>query len=99
MSKTPSRKHPYKIVLVAAFLAVTGVVALQSGAARAEAAAAADDDPVAKITQLNREAVTAYQANKFEDARKLLKQALDIAGENGLDQHPIKARTHIHLGI
>jgi hypothetical protein len=96
MSKTPSRKYPYKFVLAAALLASFAAVALRPGVARAEAG---DEDPVAKITQLNREAVTAYQAGKFEDARKLLKQALDVAGENGLDQHPIKARTHIHMGI
>ncbi|MES1209626.1 MAG: tetratricopeptide repeat protein, partial [Pseudomonadota bacterium] len=41
----------------------------------------------------------AYQAKKFDDARKILKQALDLADSNGLDQHPITARTHIHLGI
>jgi hypothetical protein len=72
------------------------LVAAAAGAARAEAV---DDDPVAKITQLNRDAIAAYQAKKFEDARKLLKQALDVAGESGLDKHPIKARTHVHMGI
>ncbi|MES1209513.1 MAG: tetratricopeptide repeat protein, partial [Pseudomonadota bacterium] len=57
------------------------------------------DDAVAKITQLNRDAVNAYQAKKFDDARKILKQALDLADSNGLDQHPITARTHIHMGV
>jgi hypothetical protein len=76
---------------------VPAVTMVAARAAHAEAAPA--DDPVAQITQLNREAVTAYQANKYEEARKLLKQALDLAGESGLDQHPITARTHIHMGI
>src|SRR4051812_28532202 len=71
--------------------------ALPAGSARAEAAA--DEDPAAKVTQLNRDAINAYQAHKYEDARKLLKQALDVASASGLDQHPIKARTHIHMGI
>ncbi|HVV48088.1 MAG TPA: tetratricopeptide repeat protein [Polyangia bacterium] len=57
------------------------------------------DDTVAKITQLNKDAVAAYQAQKFEDARKLLKQGLDLADSAGLQQHPITARTHIHMGI
>ena len=48
---------------------------------------------------MNRDAVTAYQAKKYEDARKILKQALDLAAPAGLDKHPIKARTHIHFGI
>jgi len=63
------------------------------------AAADSADDAVAKITQMNRDAVNAYQAKKFDDARKILKQALDLADSNGLDQHPITARTHIHMGI
>jgi hypothetical protein len=64
--------------------------------ARAQATA---DDAVAKITQLNKDAVTAYQAKKYEDARKILKQALDLADASSLEQHPITARTHIHMGI
>ena len=48
---------------------------------------------------MNRDAVTAFQAKKYEDARKVLKQALDLASSAGLDKHPIKARTHIHFGI
>jgi hypothetical protein len=57
------------------------------------------DEAVDQITQLNRDAITAYQAKKFDDARKLLKQALDLATAAGLDKHAIKARTHIHLGV
>ncbi|HVZ89008.1 MAG TPA: tetratricopeptide repeat protein [Polyangia bacterium] len=58
-----------------------------------------NDDAVAKITQMNKDAVTAYQAKKFDDAKKILKQALDLADSAGLQQHPITARTHIHMGI
>jgi hypothetical protein len=57
------------------------------------------DDVIAQMTQLNKDAVAAYQAKKFEDARKLLKQALDLAPTAALESHPITARTHIHLGI
>ncbi len=63
------------------------------------AGAESQDDTVAKITQMNKDAVTAYQAQKFDDARKILKQALDLADSTGLQQHPITARTHIHMGI
>ena len=59
------------------------------------AGAESEDDTVAKITQLNKDAVTALQAQKFDDARKILKQALDLADSTGLQQHPIAARTHI----
>ena len=68
--------------------------------ARASADAAPDpDEAVDQITQLNRDAITAYQAKKFDEARKLLKQALDLATAAGLDKHAIKARTHIHFGV
>jgi hypothetical protein len=59
----------------------------------------APDEAVDKITQMNKDAITAYQAKKYEDARKILKQALDLASTAGLDNHPITARTHIHLGV
>jgi hypothetical protein len=61
--------------------------------------AAAQDADVTKVTDLNRKAIDAYRKGNFEGARSLLKQALDLCASAGLDQHPIKARTHIHLGI
>ena len=64
-------------------------------AARADA----QDDAIEKITQLNKDAITAFQQKKYDDARKVLKQALDIAASAGLETHPIAARTHIHFGI
>jgi hypothetical protein len=88
-------RHP-----VHALFRVTALAALLAFPARALAEAAPDpDEAVDQITQMNRDAVTAYQAKKYEDARKILKQALDLASTAGLDKHPIKARTHIHFGI
>jgi len=79
---------------------VRGLVALLLVlASSARAAADSTDDTVAKITQMNKDAIAAYQAQKYEDARKLLKQGLDLADSSGLQQHPITARTHIHMGI
>src|SRR5204862_5207506 len=78
--------------------ALAALLVLPANPARAEAAPD-PDEAVDQITQLNRDAVTAYQAKKFDEARKLLKQALDLAAAAGLDKHPIKARTHIHMGI
>ena len=88
-------RHP-----VHALFRVTALTALLAFPTRAWAEAAPDpDEAVDQITQMNRDAVTAYQAKKYEDARKILKQALDLASTAGLDKHPIKARTHIHFGI
>ena len=63
-------------------------------------AIAQSEDPelLGKITDLNRKALEAYDALDFDEARKLLKQALDLC-TGPLDKHPIKARTHIHMGV
>jgi hypothetical protein len=75
------------------FLVVAAVlVATMSNVARAE-------DPVAKVTALNRKALEAYSAQDYDTARTLLKQALEVCNASGLDAHPLKARTHIHFGI
>ena len=53
------------------------------------------DEAVDQITQMNRDAVTAYQAKKYEDARKILKQALDLASTAGPGQAPDQG-AHAH---
>ena len=52
-----------------------------------------------KVTQLNREALAAIDKREFEKARELLKRGLDLCQSAGLEQHPIAARTHIHMGV
>jgi hypothetical protein len=63
------------------------------------AAQAQSDEAVDKVTKMNKKAVEEYENLNFEEARKILKEALDYCSQNGLDKHPVKARTHIHLGI
>lgn len=59
-----------------------------------------DNNPaIEKITQLNKKALDAYNDLEFEEARKLLKQALDMCTSAGLEKHPVAARTHIHMGV
>jgi tetratricopeptide (TPR) repeat protein len=62
-------------------------------------AQAQSDEAVDKVTKMNKKAVEEYENLNFEEARKILKEALDYCSQNGLDKHPVKARTHIHLGI
>src|SRR5262249_49337844 len=92
------RGKPFMTHWTSASATLRGVVALLLVLAfSSRAKADATDDAVAKITQMNKDAITAFQAQKFEDARKLLKQGLDLADASGLQQHPIAARTHIHM--
>lgn len=82
--------------VIALVFALCGALAALPAPARGEAS---PDEAVDKVTQMNKDAVTAYQAKKFDEARKILKDALDFAASSGLDTHPITARTHIHMGI
>src|SRR4051812_23539182 len=77
-------------------LAVAAVVLAAAPRARAQAE---DSAVIDKITKMNKKAVEEYENLNFEEARKILKQALDLCSQSGLDKHPIKARTHIHLGV
>jgi len=72
------------------------VMALGGAVARGEASGG---DPVQKVTALNKKALDAYAKGDFDSARALLKEALELCNTAGLATHPIKARTHIHLGI
>jgi hypothetical protein len=76
-------------------------ILLALGAATAAAAPrlAQAQDPAAKVTQMNRDALAAIDKREFEKARELLKKALDYCQESGLAQHPIAARTHVHMGV
>ncbi len=56
-------------------------------------------DPAARVTQLNREALAAIDKREFEKAREILKKALELCQASGLDRHPIAARTHVHMGV
>ena len=82
-------------------LALTFFAAFTLAAADAAPAQAQDANPdvLNKVTKLNKRALDAYQKKDYTAARGLLKEALDLCANSGLAKHPIKARTHIHLGI
>jgi hypothetical protein len=69
---------------------------LSGGVARAQTN---KDDLAATVTKLNKKALEEYENLNFEEARKILKDALDFCHEAGLDQHPVTARTNVHLGV
>src|SRR3954471_3382900 len=82
------------------FVSVAVVVGVQIATmAVASAAPAGDPAAVAKVTNLNKKALEAYNQQDYDTARDLLKQALETCSSAGLDQHPITARTHVHFGV
>ncbi len=62
---------------------------------------AQDANPAAveKISKLNKKAVDEFENLNFDQARKILKDALDACSRSGLDGSQIAARTHVHLGV
>ena len=78
-------------------LAMVALAALATSAtARAEAE---DSAAVEKVTKLNKKAVDDYQNLNFEESRKVLRQAIEACAQSGLENHPVTARTYVHLGI
>ncbi|HEY4183937.1 MAG TPA: hypothetical protein VGP07_02665 [Polyangia bacterium] len=62
-------------------------------------ALAADKDAVAeKVTVLNRAAVAAYGDGDFKKMKSKLMEALKL-GKDVLGDHPMLARTYLHLGV
>ena len=59
----------------------------------------ANPDVLNKVTKLNKKALDAYQKRDYDSARDFLKEALDLCNGSGLEKHPIRARTEIHIGI
>jgi len=93
-----------RTTLIAAVLAPFVVATLPAAAffLATNAAHAAQDDEtrtVGAITLLNRRAIEAYQDLNFDEAQRLLRQALDLSEARGLSQHAIRARTCVNLGI
>lgn len=69
--------------------------------AAAGPARAQDEDSAAveKISKLNKKAVDEFENLNFDQARKILKDALDAVSRAGLDKSQVAARTHVHLGV
>jgi hypothetical protein len=59
----------------------------------------ANSPAVEKITKLNKKAVDEFENLNFDQARKILKDALEACSRSGLDGSQIAARTHVHLGV
>jgi hypothetical protein len=77
-------------------LLLAGLVAVVAAAGPVHAQPA---DVVAKVTQLNRDAIAAIDKREYEKAREILRRALDVCETSGLAQHAIAARTHVHMGV
>jgi Tfp pilus assembly protein PilF len=58
-----------------------------------------DSAAVDEATKLNTRALEEYDNLSFDVAHATLDEALALCAKSGLDNHPIKARTYIHMGV
>src|SRR5581483_6714150 len=87
----------FRSVLALVFLvAVAFAVLARSTPAHAQDA---NPDVLSKVTKLNKKALDAFQKRDYDGARDYLKEALDLCNSSGLEKHPIRARTEIHIGF
>ena len=77
-------------------VAAWSLVALPAGPA---AAAGGNQEAVAKVVRLNREAREFWNAMEFGLAEKSLKKALEIGGAAARGDHVVMAGTHGNLGV
>lgn len=64
----------------------------------AHRAMAQSEEAISKVKDLNQKALAAYENLDLDEARKLLTDALEICAREGMNEHPWKARSHVHLG-
>src|SRR2546423_4060470 len=83
------RRIPVVAAVFAAVLLLLGVVAPR----------VAHADPKKDIQQKIKEAMENYDLLEYEEARKLLNQALTIAKQKKLENDPVTAQVHLRLAI
>jgi len=84
-----TRGIPFAAAIVAGLLLLFGAIAPRTAHA----------DPKKDIQTKIKEAMENYDLLEYEEARKLLNQALTIAKQKKLDNDPITAQVHLRLGI
>jgi hypothetical protein len=66
--------------------------------ALASQARAQDQAAIEKLVQMNKKALDDYDTLEWDAAKKTLLDALVAGKKAGLDNHPVMARTYVHLG-
>jgi hypothetical protein len=66
--------------------------------AYASQAFAQDQAAIDKLVQMNKKALDDYDTLEWDAAKKTLLDALVAGKKAGLDNHPVMARTYVHLG-
>src|ERR1043165_1142659 len=99
MPTVPTLRRNPGGIRVSTCVAVGLAGAIATVALPGPAYADAESELVNKVTKLNKRAIDEYENLNFEEARKILKDALDLCTQGGLERHPITARTYVDLGV
>lgn len=83
----PARSVNAVALLGAALITLPAVVAV-----------AQDQAVIEKLVQMNKKALEDYDSLAWDDAKRVLLDAVGVGKKAGLDNHPVIARTYIHLG-
>ena len=81
------------------FVAAAAPAAIARAQQAAEEVTPAQQQIIEQVVALNKQALAEHQAGKHAESQSLLGQALVLVETNGLGQHDMAARTHVHLGI
>ncbi|HVR63510.1 MAG TPA: tetratricopeptide repeat protein [Polyangia bacterium] len=84
--------HPRSVMVAAAFGSVCALALL------AVPAWARDPPAVTKLIQINRKALEDYDNLDWKSAKRRLQDAIAEGKQSGIENHPIMARTYLHLG-
>ena len=83
---------PPRHVLIAVAAATLVMLGAQTASAQDQQAT------VEKLVQMNKKALDDYDTLDWDAAKKTLLDALMMGKKAGLDNHPVMARTYVHLG-
>jgi len=83
----------YRLGLIPFFLAFAVTVTVFAGQALAQ-----DQAAIEKLVQMNKKALDDYDTLEWDSAKKTLLDALVAGKKAGLENHPVMARTYVHLG-
>jgi hypothetical protein len=79
-------------------LGLTSFAIAFAASAFASQARAQDQAAIEKLVQMNKKALDDYDTLEWDSAKKTLLDALVAGKKAGLDNHPVMARTYVHLG-
>jgi hypothetical protein len=91
-SKAAARMIPSRHVLIAVAAATLAMLGARTASAQDQQAT------VEKLVQMNKKALDDYDTLDWDAAKKTLLDALMTGKKAGLDNHPVMARTYVHLG-